>query len=473
MMNVGSRRWRAVFLPPLLFVAGRCAVGAAADEASDETPRPNFVVCITDDQGWGDIGYNSGHPKLLTPTLDEMARSGIRFDRFYAAHPVCSPTRGSVVTGRNPCRYGLFLYNMGIRPEELTIAEVLQRAGYATGHFGKWHMGPVKAGTPINPGGCGFDVWVSHDNWFDINPSLSRNGRPPEEHKGESSEVVAKAAMEFIGEQAATGKPFFAYVCFASPHGPYEALSKDRQPYRDQPEEAQHFLGEITALDRAMGMIRSELREAGVAENTLVWFCSDNGASGPGSTNGLKGRKGSVWEGGIRVPGILEWPARVTKPFVTAAPACTSDIYPTVVDLLDLDVSDQVTPLDGVSLAPVIDRKSSRRPEPIGFWWYPSGAERKNPLYLTEEVTKGWWRNFPNYTHPVPKTEDFGGHAALVDNRFKLHKKGKQLMLFDLIEDPEESQDIAGSRPAVVAEMKPKLDAWQASVERSLAGEDY
>jgi arylsulfatase A-like enzyme len=189
--------------------------GAAAD-------RPNVILCMTDDQGWGDTSYN-GHPVLKTPELDAMAAAGLRFNRFYAAAPLCSPTRGSVMTGRHPDRFGCFSANFSIRPEEVTIAEAVKTAGYATGHFGKWHLGPVKAGTPVNPNNSGFDETLSHDNWFDLDPQLCRNGGPPQTIEGETSEIVMGAALEFIGRQAAAKRPFLAVIWFPSPHDPCKA----------------------------------------------------------------------------------------------------------------------------------------------------------------------------------------------------------------------------------------------------------
>ena len=149
-----------------------CVAALPAARAAD---RPNVVLLMGDDHGWEETGYN-GHAYLQTPVLDTMAASGLRLDRFYAGHPSCSPTRGSVLTGRHPVRYGTFAPNWSMRPEEITIAHVLREAGYATGHFGKWHVGAVKAGSPLNPGAMGFDEWLSHDNFFELHPTLSRNG---------------------------------------------------------------------------------------------------------------------------------------------------------------------------------------------------------------------------------------------------------------------------------------------------------
>lgn len=434
--------------------------------------KPSIILCMTDDQGWGDVGYN-GHKFLKTPVLDKMAASGLRFDRFYAAAPVCSPTRGSVMTGRHPNRFGCFLYNYSIRPQEVTLAEVMKAAGYATGHFGKWHLGPVKAGSPVNPGNSGFDQWLSHDNFFELNPPLSRNGQPPITIEGESSEIIVNEALTFMRKATKAKTPFLAVIWFGSPHSPHEALAKDREPYRHLSEKEQNYLGEIAAVDRAMGMLRKGLRNAGVADNTLLWFCSDNGATKTGSTGGLKGLKGSLWEGGIRVPGIIEWPVRIRKPLTTEVPCSTMDIYPTIVDMLGLQVPNQVQPIDGISLRPLIEGEMTERPKPIPFWKYPLKQESKNESFLDKEALSGTWRQFQNYKHPKPMTQDFGGHAALIDNQYKLHKLAKDCELYDIAADPAERENLAPEKPELVARMRRTLEAWQASVERSLAGEDY
>ena len=144
---------------------------------------PNIILLMGDDHGWDETGYN-GHPHLKTPVLDEMARTGLRLDRFYSAHPSCSPTRGSIITGRHPIRYGTHAPNWSLRPEEISIAQILNDAGYLCGHFGKWHLGPVKKESPTSPGAMGFHEWLSHDNFFELDPILSRNGGPPEKIDG-------------------------------------------------------------------------------------------------------------------------------------------------------------------------------------------------------------------------------------------------------------------------------------------------
>src|SRR5687768_3166700 len=197
--------FRIVRLIGVLFVS---LVGTAVLRAAD---RPNIILLMGDDHGWDETGYN-GHPYLKTPVLDQMAAQGMRLERFYSASPVCSPTRGSVITGRHPNRYGAFGPGWSLRPEEISVAQMLRKAGYACGHFGKWHLGPVKAGSPTNPGAMGFEEWLSHDNFFELSPHLSRNGGPPEQFKGESSQIVIAEAIRFIDRAKQNGRPFFVVV---------------------------------------------------------------------------------------------------------------------------------------------------------------------------------------------------------------------------------------------------------------------
>ena len=442
--------------------------------------RPNIILCMADDQGWEETGYY-GHPILHTPTMDKMAQSGLRLDRFYSAAPNCGPTRGSIMTGRHPNRFGLFGPNWAMRPEEITLGSLIKAAGYATGHFGKWHLGPVKAGAPNNPGAAGFDEWLSHDNFFEMNPVLVRNGAVPEKHLGESSEIVAEAAIDFIAQATVRKQQFFVIVWFGSPHGPYVALEKDRKRYAGKvSDELANRYAEITAMDRAIGMLRDALRNEGVARNTLFWYCSDNGVpKGVTYLPKLKGNKGLLYEGGVRVPGIIEWPERIAKPRITSVPAVTTDILPTLCDLLGLPLPKRT--LDGISLVDLIDGRMKERPSPIAFWKYDSGKEKKGERWLEASIQKGTTptvRNpgidFLNYKHPVARKKNFGGEASILDNRYKLvlSKKGN-VELFDLLRDSGEKLNLAGKNPRIVERMTKRLREWQASVEVSLSGADY
>jgi arylsulfatase A-like enzyme len=501
----------ARFLTLLLGAAGIVGSPLVSSLHAQPNERPNVVLLMGDDHGWDEVGYN-GHPYLKTPVLDEMAATGLRLDRFYAAAPSCSPTRGSVITGRHPNRYGTFTPGWSIRPEEISVAQLLGKAGYACGHFGKWHVGPVKAESPTNPGAMGFDTWISHDNFFELDPHLSRNGGPPEVFKGESSEIVVAEAIRYIDQAKRNGRPFFVVIWFGSPHEPYQALAKDLALYdnlpadfgnrtvrltsnetgrtveRPQREVLRERFAEITAMDRAIGQLRDHLRAVGLRQNTLVWYCGDNGTPQEGvATVPFRGHKGQVYEGGVRVPGVLEWPARISQPRVSDVNTVTSDMLPTLCELAGVPLPDR--PLDGISLAALFDSRMAERPSPIFFW---NGRARQDPgarkPYIDPELQKGTTplvklgpdgtptRNFQNFVHPDIQERDFAGPRTMLGNRYKLvidggANTGKEL--FDIRRDPAEKNNIIKSHPAEAAQMERQLRAWQQSVLESLTGADY
>jgi arylsulfatase A-like enzyme len=453
---------------------------------NDSGKLPNIILCMADDQGWGDMAYN-GHPVLQTPNLDAMATEALRFDRFYAAAPVCSPTRGSVMTGRNPNRFACFSWGRTLRPQEITIAEVLKEAGYVTGHFGKWHLGSVRIGSPVNPGASGFDEWFSAPNFFDNDPILSREGIAVQT-EGESSMVTVDAAIEFIRKHKDSEKPLFVVVWFGSPHGPHLAIEEDRILYDDQPENLQHFYGEITGMDRAFGKLREELRTNPDYENTILWYCSDNGGLPGLGTTGGRGNKGDIYEGGLRVPAILEWPARIVEPRVTNFPSNTSDIFPTLLDIIGKQV-DTLRPLDGISLLPVLDKQIENRTRPMGFWSYPvGGIPTPSAAWMAELLEAQKNGNMVGDSSRL-RLEDIqirtqypvdtlAGHSAWLDWPWKLHRIQDQegdirWELYQLEKDPMETEDVAAGEPAKAGEMRSGLEAWQRSVVRSLYGLDY
>lgn len=467
----------------LLGIANAVPHGALAQDL----PKPNIILCMADDQGWGDTAYN-GHPRLKTPNLDAMSQNGLRFDRFYAAAPVCSPTRASVMTGRTPNRMGTFQWGHPLRPQEITIAEALQSVGYATGHFGKWHLGSVRAGSPVNPGASGFDSWLSAPNFYDNDPILSREGKAVR-LQGESSLVAADAAIEFMRHQHAAGKPFLAVIWFGSPHNPHLAAEEDLAHY--QAERHAHWMGEITGLDRAVGKLRRELRELEIADNTLFWYCSDNGGLHTESSGG-RAKKGSIYEGGLRVPAILEWPARIKQPRVIHEPAVTSDIYPTLVQITGAQMDAQ-PPLDGVSLVDLIDGAPTVPHRGIGFWDYPAAGIGTPSAKLMTELFEAqqhgdetgdprWLRMDAGQITQTYPEDTFPGHAAWLEFPWKLHrietKTGEvKFELYQLAEDPQERNDLATSNDPVAkrtrVRLQAELEAWLASVARSLNGEDY
>jgi arylsulfatase A-like enzyme len=407
--------------------------------------RPNIVLIMADDMGWGETGYR-GHPVLKTPHLDAMAASGLRFERFYAGAPVCSPTRASVLTGRANDRTGVLSHGYALRLQEKTIAQALRAAGYVTGHFGKWHLNGLRGpGAPIlatderHPGRFGFDEWVSVTNFYDLDPLMSRRGQV-EEFQGDSSEIAVSEAVKFLEGHHGGDKPMFAVIWYGTPHSPFKALPGDKAPFSQLDANSANHYGELVAMDRSIGTLRKSLRELDIADNTLLVFCSDNGGL-PGITpetvGGLRGNKGSVYEGGLRVPGIIEWPA-VVKPRITHFPACTMDLFPTVADILGLPDDVMVRPVDGISLQPLLSGEIRERGRPIPF--------------------------------------RFGNKAALIDHRYKLltdNLESGEFQLYDLEADPREANDLSASQPDVFARLKQQMLAWNETVEASFAGRDY
>ncbi len=476
------------FQPTFLWFVGMELVllGAVlpAFAGAGQAKLPNVILVMADDQGWGDVGYY-GHPLLKTPVLDEMAASGLRLDRFYAAAPVCSPTRGSVMTGRHPNRFGCFSWGYTLRPQEITVAEAMKKAGYVTGHFGKWHLGPLRPDSPVCPGASGFDEWVSSPNFYDNNPLMCHNGKVVQ-LKGESSLVTVEEALKFIRRCVRNKQRFLAVIWFGSPHLPHRAAPRFRKLYKDQPKALQNYLGEISGIDAAVGKLRQELRRLGVAENTLLWYCSDNGPTKHGSNGGLRGYKGSLWEGGVRVPAIIEWPAEIKQPRTSTFPCCTSDIYPTLLDIVGVSMPQQ-PPLDGVSLLPLLEGKAERRSKPIGFWVYPAKGIPTRSTKLLEELREEQQGKRPE--SPLPAglgkitkhypDNVFPGWATWLDGEYKLHRKADKngrhvtFALYNLKNDPKEQHDLAADQPQRVAEMRKALEAWQRSVVHSLNGDDY
>jgi len=449
--------------------------------------RPNIVLVMADDQGWGDMAYN-GHRTVKTPNFDEAAAAGLRFDRFYAAAPVCSPTRASVLTGRHPNRMSVLQWGHPIRPQEITLAEALQQAGYATGHFGKWHLGSVRNASPVNPGKNGFDEWFSAPNFFDNDPILSRQGTAVQT-TGESSLVTVDAALEWIASRAKTDQPFLAVVWFGSPHKPHRAIEQDRALYNDHPKKMQHFLGEVTGMDRAFGKLRDSLEELGIRNNTILWYCSDNGALPEvGSTGGHRGHKALVYEGGLLVPAILEWPDHIRSPRAIDLRCNTSDIYPTLIELAGATVEHQPT-LDGISLVPLLEGEPLTREKPMGFWHYRTNGIRTPTAEwmglllqaqragndLAPHVSSLRAAQLPSPPHALDR---FPGHAAWLEGDWKLHRietPGGDVRweLYDLAADPGEQEDLAASELERVTQLRGGMQAWLESVVRSYNGEDY
>ena len=470
--------------------------------------KPNIILLMGDDHGWEEVGYND-HPYVKTPYLDEMASVGLRLDNFYA-QPSCSPSRGSVLTGRHPNRYGVFRPGYSIRSKEITIAHLLKDAGYTTAHFGKWHVGPVKKSSPTNPGAMGFEHWLSHDNFFEMDPVFSLNGGPPQRFYGESSEILIDEAIKYIEKKMESEQPFLLVIWYGSPHEPYSGFETDLELYRDLPKkysDTQVSLtsnetglrvkrtlrdvlieryAEITAMDRSIGKLRNGLKTLGLKENTLLWYCGDNGIPPSGLRESrYRGLKGKVYENGIRVPAVIEWPAGIPNPQVSTVSTVTSDILPTLCKLAGTDFPQ--VPLDGIDLVPLLHGKMKHREKPIAFWNFPVETSQGGKPYIDPELQKGttplvkqmrglFTRNFRNEHHSKITQENFNGARAIISGDFKLVIDGEKntgVELFDLRNDLAESKNLAEIQPAMVEKLKKEMRDWQASVLNSLMEANY
>lgn len=458
----------------------RVTLESASADGDDARQRPNIILVMADDQGWGDVGFN-GHPFVKTPALDAMAEDGFVFDRFYAAAPVCSPTRASVMTGRNPIRTKVPNHGRYMRPHEQTIAETLKAAGYVTGIFGKVHLGSGQPDSPCNPSGMGFDEWVIGLNFFDNDPYLSRNGRI-EHRKGKGSVIAMDDALTFLRKHKDGDPPMFAIVWFPSPHDPHQEVPEGPPLYVGEKQAG--YYREITLLDQQVGRLRDELRNMHIADNTILWYCSDNGGLVE-STSGGRKRKGSIYEGGLRIPSIVEWPVKRLKGR-SAVPAFTCDIYPTLMSMAGIPLV-APHPLDGIDVSGIISGDTTQRSRPLGFWhsfqrgqstWsdrilkaimekQQAGAPvPHDPQRMRKDVD-----DFPQFAE-----ETATGHAAWNDWPWKLHRiNGTKYELYNLSDDPMENTDRSADpeQRQRLQQMKGQLHDWMRSVVRSINGEDY
>lgn len=411
--------------------------------------KPNIIFVVADDMGWKDTGH-SGNPVAKTPHLDKMASGGLRFDQFYSAHATCSPGRMSILTGRTPLRARMVTTVGPMQEGEITVAMALKTAGYETAHFGKWGLG--REGT--HPTKAGFDTSIWSKGYYENNPSFYLNDSDkkgdvkPVQRNGESSIVTVDLALEFIKPRAERKQPFFVQICFGSPHAPHQGHPDFLKLHEDTPDINPHFRAEISGLDAAVGKLRAELRSMKIADNTLLWFVSDNG--GISKASGID-KKGAI---GVRTIGLLEWPGRMPKPLQTSTPVSHMDMYPTVLEAAGVKLEHQ-PPVDGASILSLIEGKAQKRNGPIGF--IRGGHNRKEDGMETFKFTDGVW----------------------IEGRYKLRtvpaRRNREaiLTLHDIVADPMEETDIAGEHPEKVEAMLAALAKWREGVKDSYAGKDY
>ncbi len=407
--------------------------------------QPNIILLMSDDQGWKQTGYY-GSSTVVSPNLDTMAASGLQLNRFYATSPVCAPTRASALTGRHHNRHGcLNVDNCVLDTEETTLAEAVKQANYVTGHFGKWHMGSFTGPKASTPGENGFDQWVSSKLFFDLDATdFVRNGEDEPQIDGDGSDFIVEEAIDFIEDAVNNGDKFLAVIWYASPHNPWEALDSDKAVFSTLSDDEQNFYGELYAMDRSIGTLRTKLTALGIEQNTLLWFMGDNGPQDTNPDNqasgGLKGSKGDLWEGGIRVPGLIEWPEMMSSA-KTNIPVSTLDIYPTILDILDITVENQAE-LDGVSILPLLEGTMTERTGAIPFW----------------------------YDKSIDTLTDIDvGHAVWMNEVYKLHKivdtdGTVEYQLYNMKNDAVEETDLSSTNTSAAEGMKTLLETWQQTV---------
>jgi arylsulfatase A-like enzyme len=435
--------FRFLHLVTLSLFLPLAAVAAAAT-------RPNIVFVITDDQGYGDLGF-TGNPVVKTPHLDRLATESSQLKDYHVA-PTCSPTRSALLTGHWTNRTGVWHTVNGrsmLRENEITIGQLLKAHGYATGMFGKWHLGD---NYPYRPEDRGFtevyrhggggvgqtpDLW--DNSYFD--GSYFHNGRVVAA-KGFCTDVFFAEAQRFIREQAAAKKPFFAYIALNAPHSPLHAPQKYLDLYPGQTPELASFFGMITNIDDNVGATRALLRELGLADNTLFIFTTDNGtAAGDKIFNaGMRGKKGSEYEGGHRVPLLAHWPAAGwTKPHVNETLCHAVDIVPTLLDLTGAPTRAGLT-FDGRSIRPLLDPASKNTAWPHDRMLVTDSQRVRDPIkWKQTAVMSGSWR--------------------LIN--------GKEL--YDIKADPGQQRNLIAEHHARAARMSAFYDAWWAELEPTFA----
>jgi len=423
--------------------------GRAAGDVSAE--KPNIVIALCDDLGYGDLGCY-GHPHIETPKLDRLAAEGMKLTDCYAAAPVCSPARAGMLTGRTPYRCGIYDWipnknRMHLKKQELTVATLLKRAGYATCHVGKWHCnGKFNSAEQPQPDDHGFEYWFSTQNNArptHHNPkNFVRNGQSVGQLEGYSSQLIVQEAIDWLNNHWDKERPFCLFVWFHAPHEPIATGPEFMEMYRGRKEAV--YYGNVTQMDHEFGRLMKTLDKMGLRENTFVMFASDNGPEtlnryrsahrSFGSPGPLRGMKLHMYEGGIRVPGIIRWPGRVRPGIICDEPVNGTDILPTLCAMAGVKVPTD-RPIDGTSILPIFEGKKLRRNVPL-YWRFDRALSKP----FTAAMREGDWK-------------------ILAD------KKMTKFELYNLRKDIAEEHNLAASEPRRLAAMKKRLVELHAEIE--------
>ncbi len=457
---------RIRLLPLLVAVAGAILPGQ-----SQAAERPNILLIISDDQGWPDLGCMGLKP-VQTPHLDRLAKEGVRLTNYYVTWPACTPSRGSILTGRHPLRNGLYdmvrndLVNyghryseqeyatspemtMGLDPREVTIGNVLRSAGYRCGMVGKWDMGQARRYLPLQRG---FDFFYGHGNngidyytheRYGIHSMFAGNARTKADQGTYATDLFKREALQFIGESK--DRPWFLYLCFNAPHGASSFGADEKNPksrtgvqapdayvakYADAKlaDNLKRYYAAVTCMDDAIGEVLALIRQRGEEHNTLVVFQSDNGGSGNGGNAPLRGQKSTLWEGGLRVPFLARWPARIPAGRVSDEFLTTLELLPTLAAAAGAPPPKDVA-LDGYDMLPTL---SGGVPSP-----------RKEMFW------------------------EFRGQKAARIGNYKWIEAEQSGGLYDLASDIGEKNDLSAKQPELAADIAARWAAWRKQMDQA------
>lgn len=433
----GVKYWGAIIIAMLSLHS------CANDSTPEEFKPPNVVLIVSDDQGWGDLSFN-GNSNIKTPNIDELGFNGASFSRFYVS-PVCSPTRAELLTGRYHTRAGVYGTSSGnerMDLNETTLAEVFSDAGYSTGIFGKWHNGMQY---PYHPNARGFDEFYgfASGHWGDyFSPILLEHNGRLVQGEGYLTDDFTDRALTFIEDNK--DRPFFTYIPYNTPHSPMqipdewwekfderEIIMQHRDPEMENLTFTRAALAMVENIDWNVGRITDKLQELGLEENTIVIYMSDNGPNSWRWNGGMKGRKGSIDEGGVLSPLFIRWPGTIEKGSVNDQVSAAIDLLPTLTDLAGISWEPD-NPIDGVSL---------------------------KPLLLGQPDT---WGDRLIYSH-------WGGRASVRSQDWRMDHEGQ---LHDMLRDPGQHHDVSSQHPDIAQYLTDSLAQWQEEVVGELSRED-
>ena len=446
-----------------LLLAG---MGGMAKSAFAKSAKglPNFMIILCDDLGYGDLGC-FGNEKIETPNLDAFAKQSMRLTDCYSAAPMCSPSRVAMLTGRTPNRTGVYDWIppdhfMHMPKGEVTIAQLLKDAGYTTCNVGKWHCnGKFNSDEQPQPDDFGFDYWYSTQYSPDhLNPDgFVRNGEYIGKRDGYACQIVAQDAIDWLGSIRDKSKPFFQYVCFHEPHEPIMSppeLVEKYMPLARNENEAMYFAC-VANLDNAIGKLLKAVDDMGLAEDTIIYFTSDNGPAQTnttyfkhsyGSAGPLRGYKRHLYDGGIRVPGIIRWPGKVKAESVSQEPVCGIDILPTFCSIAGID-SPKDRKIDGSDISPIFDGKSVDRKTPLHWHFYGSWSPPRAVLREGDWLLVGMW----------DMKEEPKGRFDYEKMKYIKMPKLAEFKLFNMRKDIGQDNDVSSKYPERFAKMKATL----------------